>query len=343
MLSPFLLQKQLPLRAKQEETLASMRSTVKNILLGADPRIPIVLGPCSIHSVEGALLYAEKLAKLQEEVKESFYLVMRVYVEKARTTLGWKGLLYDPFLDGTNAIESGLFLSRKLLLSLLDLGVPTAMEFVNPLTASYLKDLITWGFIGARTSSSQCHREIASSLAFPVGFKNSIDGNVETAIQGIIASREAQNFLGIDKDGQIASLTSLGNPYSHLVLRGSTTTPNYDRKSVQKAINLQNEMGIHSRVLIDCAHGNSQKNPLQQKAVFKDVMEQIEEGESSILGFMLESFLEHGKQLFTLGDETSPSLSITDPCLNFEETRLLLLENRLLMKIDLPLFLENGR
>ncbi len=322
---PHLLRNHLAMDCGGELRLETMRNTALRIFSGEDPRIPVIVGPCSIHSIKGALRYAELLKELQEEVQDTFYLIMRVYVEKARTTIGWKGLLYDPFLNGTSNVAKGIQISRSLLLDLLKLNIPCALEFVNPLMAPYLQDLVTWGFIGARTCNSQIHRELASSLDFPIGFKNSMDGNIESAINGVICSRVSHTFLGIDDFGNVASLYSKGNPFTHIVLRGSKLASNYDATSVERAYLLQKNLGIHSKILIDCGHGNSNKDFAKQKEVFHNVIEQIGKENSPILGLMLESFIESGNQPFTLGEDLSPSLSVTDPCLSFKETKEMIL------------------
>ena len=239
MYSPKALFLQQPLFEREAKLIKRYRQITKRIFAGEIDRMPVIVGPCSIHSVESALEYAMRIKHLYKEVSETLFPIMRVYVEKPRTTIGWKGLLYDPYLNGTNDIASGIRMVRSLLTQLARLGVPTATEFVNPITAIYFKDLITWGFIGARTSSSQIHREFASSLNFPIGFKNDLSGNLNIAINGIIGSRSSHTFLSLGVDGLATIVRSNGNPFSHLVLRGTDSHTNYDQQSIEHALFMQ--------------------------------------------------------------------------------------------------------
>lgn len=250
---------------------------------------------------------------------------MRTYIEKPRTTLGWKGFLYQPNLYEQPDIEQGLFLTRKLFLELTDLSIPLAMEFVDPASAYYFDDLITWGAIGARTSSSQIHRQIASYLPFPIGFKNTIDGNIDIPIQGMIAASSSQSFFGISQEGQLSSLTSTGNPWTHLILRGSEDTTNYDPFSVKNAFEKEISYGISTPILIDCSHGNSKKSILKQKEIFLEILEQNLDRDTPLLGMMLESFLKEGHQEMSSSIPLDMHLSITDPCLGWETTEELIL------------------
>ncbi len=322
--SPKSLFKEQPLFEREAKLVKRYRQIAKRICAGEIDRIPVIAGPCSIHSIEGALEYATRIKHLFKEVSETLFPIMRVYVEKPRTTVGWKGLLYDPYLNGSNDIASGIRAVRSLLSQIARLGVPTATEFVNPITALYFKDLITWGFIGARTSASQIHREFASSLTFPVGFKNDLSGNLHVAINSIIGSRSSHTYLSLNLDGSPAIVKSSGNPFTHLVMRGSDFQTNYDAQSIEQAMSIQKKSGLTSKVLIDCAHGNSKKNTQQQKEVFFEVSEQIALGNINILGLMLESFLEEGTQSFEHGAQISPFVSITDPCISWEDTETLL-------------------
>jgi len=323
---PSSLIEQLPLSPKQVEFISQAQNTCKNIHSQKDQRLAIILGPCSIHNYESAIEYAHKLKNLSKLVEDSLYLIMRVYVEKPRTTLGWKGLLYDPYLDGSCDISQGIALSRRLLLDLADMNIPTATEFVNPITANYLRDLISWGFIGARTSSSQIHRELVSSLNIPIGFKNNTEGNLQLAIDGALAANAKQSFLGTDNQGQISQIQSNGNPFTHIVLRGSDKGTNFDAKSIEYTAMLQNTCDLHSKIIIDCAHGNSSKNPTIQEKVFQTVVQLIKNGNPHILGLMLESFLKRGNQTFHLGGDTvAKDISITDPCIDWETTKSLIL------------------
>ncbi len=320
-LSPKEIKTLYPLSAKGASFVAQSRETIQNILSGKDPRIAIIAGPCSIHDMESALLYASQLKKLSDSVKETCFLVMRVYIEKPRTVTGWKGFLYDPHLDESNAIDQGISLSRKLLLALAELEVPVATEFLNPIGASYIDDLISWGFIGARTTSSQIHRELASYLPIPIGFKNNTDGNVEQAINGVITARMPHTFLHTNAEGKVGVAESEGNPHTHIVLRGGEKSGNYDRESISQAIDALQSLAVSSRILVDCAHGNCQKNHGKQRDVFLSVLEQIQQGNSHLMGMMLESYLYAGHQLLSENPSSLiPGVSITDPCVDWSET-----------------------
>ncbi len=321
--TPDEIKKKLPISEKQKRFIASSRQTAQQIVEGSNDSIAIIMGPCSIHDTSLALEYARRIKNLAEQ--SSFFLVMRVYCEKPRTTIGWKGLLYDPYLNGTHDIATGIYLTRELLLKLAEMGVPCATEFLDPIVAPYIEDLITWGFIGARTSSSQPHRQLASSLSIPIGFKNCHAGDIHPAIHGVIAARSSHVFVTVGGDGKICTKKSFGNNASHIVLRGSSEKPNYDKKSVQDALKAVHLHGIQSRILIDCSHGNSQKKYEKQKEVFLSVMEQIAQGNHSIMGVMLESHLLEGNQ--ALNEDVSSlayGVSITDPCIGWSTTEELL-------------------
>ncbi len=335
-ISPCKLLKQFPLEESESEFLCRSRKLAKNIVQGNLQKTVIIVGPCSIHSIESALIFAKKLKKLESYVKETLFLVMRVYIEKPRTTTGWKGFLYDPYLNGTNDLEAGISLVRSLFLKLAELRLPAATEFVNPFAAPYFQDLVTWGFIGARTASSQIHRELASSLSFPVGFKNTTDGNISLPLNSIIAARCPHNFLGVNSRGNLASISSPGNSFCHLVLRGSEIDTNYEKESLYFANKLQNNAGIFSKIMVDCAHGNSKKNHLLQKKTFLKVIDQYIENSTPLLGIMMESFLDSGNQSFDQGRIPSSTLSITDPCLSWEETEdlILTLHNKLCVNMQ---------
>lgn len=320
--SPRDLQTLFPLSKRGKASLLANREVAKNIFLGKDERKVCIIGPCSIHHIGGFLTYTELFQDLANRVSDTLFLVLRAYIEKPRTLTGWKGFMLDPLLTGSTDIELGLHLSRELLLSLVEKGIPLATEFVNPLSSYYFSDLITWGFIGARTAVSQPHREIASSFPFPVGFKNTIDGDINAPIDSILASRAPHTFLGISPLGQITSIESTGNPYTHLVLRGSEQEPNYDAPALAKALHRQRQRGISSPLLIDCAHGNSKKCHHTQELVFQKVLHHLPPFASSLLGFMLESYLEGGHQ----PSLPSPYLSFTDPCISWERTESLILE-----------------
>ncbi|MFS8563705.1 MAG: 3-deoxy-7-phosphoheptulonate synthase [Rhabdochlamydiaceae bacterium] len=314
------------LSLKGKAFIAKSRLTIQDILSGKDQRIAIILGPCSIHDIESAILYASKLKKLSDTVKETCFLVMRVYLEKPRTVAGWKGFLYDPYLDESNAIEEGISLSRKLLIALANLEIPVATEFLSPLAAFYLDDLISWGFIGARTTSSQIHRELASYLPLPIGFKNNTDGNVEQAAHGVIAARMPHTFLHTNVEGKISVAESEGNPHTHIVLRGGEKHINYDHDSISQTLKTLRSLAISSRILVDCAHGNCKKNHNKQRDAFLSALGQIHEGNTHLMGMMVESYLSAGHQLLP-EDPSSlvPGVSITDPCIDWSETEELVL------------------
>lgn len=303
-----------PLTKEEKRIVSLSRMTSEHLLKGEDDRLVIFAGPCSIHDPEIALEYASLLKQLSQRVDERIFLVMRVFLEKPRTQFGWKGYLYDPLLDGSDEIEKGLHRSRELLLKLVQMDVPIATEFLDPVLPAYTQDLVTWGIVGARTSSSQVHRQMASHLPMPIGFKNETDGTIDNAICAALAARHPQASIGIDENGQICSMKTSGNPYTHVVLRGSQTTSNYDHLSIHEAIQKQRLYGLNSRLLIDCAHGNSQKDPQKQQEVFINVLEQIQEGNNLIMGLMLESHLQGGN-----------ALSLTDPCLDWKATEQLIL------------------
>ena len=323
--SPASLFNKLPLGHEESTFILKARNCAKQITSGKSSTLALIVGPCSIHNIESALVYAEKLKKLSDYVSDTIFIVMRVYVEKPRTTTGWKGLLYEPFLNGTDDLTKGLGLVRELFLKLAKLQMPVATEFVNPLSAIFFEDLVTWGFIGARTATSQIHRELASSLSFPVGFKNTLEGNLSLPINSIIAAKTAHTFLGINHEGVLSQHFSSGNPYCHLVLRGSDFETNFEKESIFYAKELQKKSGIYHPIMVDCAHGHSGKNPAKQKEVFRTVVGQYISDKTPLQGIMLESFLEAGNQPFELGSSTSPLFSITDPCISWAETEELIL------------------
>lgn len=324
--SPFALKREMALSAAQERFILASRKRAADILFHKEPQIACIVGPCSIHDLSSALEYARRLKELSYEAGRSFFLVMRVFCEKPRTKTGWKGLIYDPDLDGTCDLAKGLRLARSLFLSLADLQIPAATELLDPLIAPYFDDLITWGFIGARTGASQPHRQIASSLPFPVGFKNSIYGEIGAALNGIHNARTPHVYFGINEMGSIAALRSKGNPWTHLVLRGCESSPNFDGDSVARACADLRRHGLEPRLLVDCSHGNSAKDHRRQGAIFQDLLTQIERGSRAIAGIMLESHLFAGNQRHSEGSSSlSYGLSITDSCIGWEETQELLL------------------
>jgi 3-deoxy-7-phosphoheptulonate synthase len=317
----------LPSTASQISFVEHTRNTIRSILNGTDSRLLLIVGPCSIHDIQSAKDYAFKLKELAQEVSSDFLIVMRTYFEKPRTSSGWKGFLYDPTLDGSHQIHLGIEQSRKLLLELAEIEVAAATEFLDPFTAFYYDDLISWGSIGARTSSSQPHRQLSSSLPMPIGFKNCVAGNITSAIHGVIAASQPQIFIGLNAHGQASVSRSLGNPDCHIVLRGGNLQPNYDKVTIAKALSDLEQSNLPQRLLIDCSHQNSGKNHQQQPVVLHSILEQVVKGNSAIKGMMLESHIHAGNQ--PLG--VSPSslqygISITDGCLDWESTYQLILE-----------------
>ena len=317
--SPLDINKKLPLSPDTAMQIQKHRKQIQSIILGESPLWALVIGPCSLHDPVSALDYSRKLKALQEQVKTTCLLVMRAHIEKPRTCIGWKGLLYDPYLDGSDNIEAGLSICRSLYLQIANLGTPIATELLDPILAPYFSDLISWGFIGARTSSSQIHRQLASSLSIPIGFKNSTDGDLESAIQGALAAQNSQSFIHINELGRICPTRSLGNPFAHIVLRGSTFAPNYKSFDIQNALTLSKKSGLNHRLLVDCSHDNSYKNHMNQKDVCHNILNQCLSGNDRIMGIMIESHIKAGNQPIT-ADSIDPFISITDPCINWEET-----------------------
>ena len=289
----------------------------------------LIVGPCSIHNQESTIEYARRLKALSDEVDDVFLIVMRTYFEKPRTSFGWKGLLYDPFIDGSDDMQEGILLSRRILQEVSSLKLPTATEFLEPLASFYLSDFISWGSIGARTCQSPIHRQLASSLPLPIGFKNRNDGNLEVAIQAILSAKQQHHFLGIDRDGQIAQIEGKGNPLSHLVLRGATHKPNCDAASIEEAEEALRKADLPEKLIIDCSHDNCQKNYRQQATVFRHLID-FATRQNSIRGIMLESFIHAGSQGSLIAKELGASL--TDPCLDWETTRELILQGASILR-----------
>ena len=314
LISPSEMIQSLPLSPHHQQTVYQKRKEGESILRGDDERFIIFAGPCSIHDKDVALQYASHLKELSKKVEDRIFLIMRVFLEKPRTQFGWKGYVYDPDLDGSYDIEKGIFSTRELLLELMDYELPLSTEFLDPFLSHYHQDFFTWGLIGARTAASQIHRQMASHLNLPIGFKNETDGTLDNAICGALAARHPQTSIGINDEGKVCTIRSQGNPYTHLVLRGSSEYPNYDELSVSEAIQRQRVYGLSTPLIIDCAHGNSQKNPKKQIEVFHSVLDQIMEGNHLIIGTMLESHLQGGH-----------AISITDPCLDWKATEELIL------------------
>ena len=323
--SPAEYWKRFPLTGELESQVVGHRADIERILNGDDERMLIIVGPCSIHDPDAGLEYAKRLVKLAKDVEDRIMVAMRVYFEKPRTTVGWKGYINDPNLNGTYDVKTGMAKAREFLLEVCKLGLPAATEFLEPFTPQYLGDLVAWGAIGARTTESQTHRLIASGLSMPIGFKNGTGGTVQIACDGIVAARNEHVFLGIDDNGVASIVKTTGNPGGHLILRGGKTGPNYDAKSVGSAQEMLNESGLKPVLIVDCSHGNSEKDHHRQPVVFNDVLGQRTGGNKGIAGVMLESHLHEGSQ--TLSDDPSSleyGVSITDACIDWEQTEDLL-------------------
>ena len=310
-----------PLSEAAAQTVLEGRRALERILDRQDPRLFLVIGPCSIHDPEAGLDYARRLRKLADEVADTLLVVMRVYFEKPRTTTGWKGLINDPYMDGTLQIQEGLGRARRFLLQVNEIGLPTATEALDPMTPQYIGDLIAWTAIGARTSESQTHREMSSGLSTPVGFKNGTDGSIQTAINGILSASGPHSFLGVNNQGRSAVVRTRGNRYGHLVLRGGGDRPNYDTVSLTLAEEALAAAGLSRNIVIDCSHANSYKKPHLQPLVLKDCVNQIVHGNRAIVGLMAESFLEAGNQ--PIPEDRSQlryGCSVTDACLDWPTT-----------------------
>lgn len=323
LISPAVLEEELPLSAAAGDLVTAARQTVRSTLNGTDPRLLVVVGPCSIHDPAAAEEYAARLADLAREVSDQIYCVMRVYFEKPRTVVGWKGLINDPDLDGSNRINKGLRLARQVLLTVNEAGLPAGTEFLDTTFGQYYTDLVSWGAIGARTVESQIHRELASGLSMPVGLKNRTDGDVQVAVDAIRAAAHRHLFPSLTKEGAPAILETTGNPDCHLVLRGGNTA-NHDAESIDRAQALLAKANLPDTIMVDCSHANSGKDPEQQPRVAAEVVRQRVSGNQGIRGIMIESHLSGGRQ--DVSDDMRYGVSITDACLGFEDTRGLLLE-----------------
>ena len=316
----------LPRTAADAEFIYQSRGAIRDIIFGSDPRLLVIAGPCSIHDIAAGREYAERFVRLADQVKDQMLLVMRVYFEKPRTTVGWKGLIMDPRLDGSNRIEEGLHVARQFLLDMIALGIPTATELLDPITPQYIADLICWSAIGARTTESQTHRQMASGLSMPLGFKNGTLGNLEPAINAIKAATAPQTFLGVGMDGRASAVTTTGNPDCHIILRGGDGGPNYDERHIAEAREMLVNHGLHPAIMIDASHGNCGKDHTRMPAVFAEILRQRAAGETSIIGAMLESNLVAGAQKFPQPlDQLVYGQSITDACMDWETTEKLLL------------------
>ncbi len=321
--TPKELKKSLPLSPPEKELVAQDRKQIADCLSGTDPRILIIMGPCSLHNYQSALTYAAHIKELQHAVEDQFLLVMRAYIEKPRTLLGWKGPLYDPNLNGKSDLQEGLLWTRETLRDLIKCNVPLATEFLEPLATPYFEDLISLGFIGSRTASSQIHRQLASSLPLPIAFKNTPDGSTLSAINGMLSASVSHSFFHINEDGEVCHKQSQGNPNTTLALRGADNGPNYDDDSVNSALHELEKRHLPMHLIIDCSHGNSQKEPSKQREVFKEVVEQIAGGQEAIRGVMIEGHLEGGNQ--PPSSTAHPNLSITDPCMDWKTTSQIIL------------------
>lgn len=325
LISPAILLEEIPVTDRASNVVAEARTAIAQVLRGEDPRLLVVAGPCSIHDTEAAVEYAGRLARVAARLSDRLVVVMRAYFEKPRTVVGWKGLINDPDLDGTYRINKGLRLARRLLLEVNDLGLPTGLEFLDTQIPQHVADLTSWGAIGARTAESQIHRELASGLSMPVGFKNGTDGGTQVAIDGLVTARHQHWFPGVTKQGVAAILRTTGNEACHLILRGGTRSgPNYDAAHVAEAVARLAERGVTDRVMVDCSHGNSQRDFRRQAVVAGDVCRQITSGSRHILGIMLESSLVEGRQDHQVGRPLVYGQSITDGCISIEETERIL-------------------
>jgi len=321
LIPPAILMEEIPLGEKSSEVVARSREQLQAILRGEDDRLILVVGPCSIHDPEAALEYARRLAKVGSEVSRDLAVVMRVYFEKPRTTVGWKGLINDPLLDESFAINQGLRSARGLLRDLAELDVPVGCEFLDPITPQFIADMVSWGAIGARTSESQVHRELASGLSMPVGFKNATDGNVQVAIDAIRCAAYPHCFLSVTKQSVAAIVETAGNEDCHVILRGGASGPNFDPESLTAVGGALGKAGLPDRVMIDCSHGNSGKDFARQPEVAAELAGQIAAGNRSIIGLMMESFLEDGRQDYRKGVDLVYGQSVTDACMGWERTQ----------------------
>ena len=324
--SPEDLMKDLPLSDSAAKTVVKAREEIYDVMDGKDDRLVVIIGPCSIHDPKAANEYADRLLKLKNELAKELIIVMRVYFEKPRTTVGWKGLINDPDLDGSFHINKGVRKARELLLSLAEKGMPAGHEYLDLVSPQYISDLVAWGAIGARTTESQGHRELASGLSCPVGFKNGTDGGVQIAIDAMRAAKGSHHFISITLQGHSAIFTTSGNEYTHVILRGGSNRPNFDRVSVADATERLKAVGLNPRLMVDCSHANSQKVFAKQNEVCRDVIHQIKTGQDNIFGLMIESHLVEGRQDFKVGADLTYGQSITDACIGWEDSEQLLRE-----------------
>ena len=323
--APRALKDDLPMTEQCNRTVVEGRATIQRILRHEDPRLLIVIGPCSIHDTWGALEYAQRLLRLRAELNDRLYVIMRVYFEKPRTTVGWKGLINDPHLDDSYDIESGLRTARQLLLEITRMGLPAATEFLDPIVPQYIGDLVSWAAIGARTTESQTHREMASGLSMPVGFKNATDGSLQIALDAMQAARVPHSFLGIDQDGFTGVVRTKGNHFGHVVLRGGRLRTNYDAESINEALAALQKQGQEPSLMVDCSHANANKQHAQQEEVARSVIAQRAAGNTALIGLMVESYLEEGNQALPANlADLKYGVSVTDACVSWQTTERML-------------------
>lgn len=325
--APDVIKAEIPLSAKAVDNVVAARADLENILSHRDPRLIVIAGPCSIHQRGDALDYARRLRQLAADVADQLFLIMRVYFEKPRTTVGWKGLIYDPGLNNSYDIEAGLRLARHILLDIAELGLPAATEILEPIIPQYITDLVTWTAIGARTTESQTHRQMASGISVPVGFKNATDGSMRIAIDAIKTAMSPHSFIGITGEGKVGVFRTRGNAFGHMILRGGSNGPNYGSEHIAFAREIMRKAGLVPNIIVDCSHGNSGKDPRQQATAMRDVLLQLRNGEHAIRGVMLESNLATGRQdIPAKTDDLRPGVSVTDACLGWAETESLIRE-----------------
>ena len=327
LMSPALLHRDLPLDKATSEVVSTTRKKIQSILHGIDPRILVIVGPCSVHDVDAAIEYANRLAPLRDKYSQQLEIVMRVYFEKPRTTVGWKGLINDPHLDDSYDINTGLRKARGLLLDLAKKGMPAATELLDPVVPQYIADLISWTAIGARTTESQTHREMASGLSMPVGYKNGTDGTATIAINAMQAASKPHHFLGINNDGHASIVSTTGNPHGHLVLRGGKNGTNYHLDAINLIADELSQFKMPAKVMVDCSHGNSNKDFRRQSEVLREVASQLKSGSKNVMGVMIESHLVEGNQKLNSDlSKLTYGQSVTDACINFSTTEVLLEE-----------------
>ena len=321
LITPQQLKAEVPMSALARQSVADSRQLIRNILDRKDHRMFIVVGPCSIHDIDAAMDYAKRLKKLADEVSDTLYIVMRVYFEKPRTTVGWKGLINDPYLNDTFKIQEGLHIGRKLLLDIAELGLPTSTEALDPISPQYMQDCIAWSAIGARTTESQTHRELASGLSSAVGFKNGTDGGLEVAMNALGSATKPHRFLGMNNQGQVSIIHTSGNPYAHVVLRGGSNGPNYDATHIGQCEQELEKIKAPLNIMVDCSHANSSKKPELQPLVMENIITQIQEGNQSIVALMIESHINAGNQSIPDNlDDLAYGVSVTDGCIDWETT-----------------------